>query len=493
MSSNSQQKKPVRPQPPIIFISLGLIAVTILTMFILCLCANAGKSTKNPVLAIYGVEGNVPSVSLANTLHAAGFEYDFLDYGDPLPQAANVVVAGVGEDALSVIDQYRYEEHVRGFILICPSYRPEYMENISASSPLYDIAVFAGRDNAKTVADMKDARIIYERLSGDDSLYGQPIRRGGLFASRVYVNNDQNRTLSLSAFAVRDPSKLFFSPLFQNELAGYLSVTYIDESTRETSFGRINAWFILVWIAITFAAVSVLLYYSNVSVDPTGSDPKKAPVSRWVYALIIGISVAVCVGIISTLTVERLRSPMIQVLSFLPSVFMLCLFIVNFKWIYEKKGKFAPSGRTFVPAAFMAVVTGLYVLFTLILTSDLYIRFMTDKGLYSALLALMLIADTSFATGLIYASRRSSAAGQGAKNMFGNRKILLLMFIPAAAAVITGLVPWETEVFYAGLAGLAATGIPYLVTVPLVRHTDRSLIPGVLHGVVYTLILAAAL
>ena len=67
------------------------------------------------------------------------------------------------------------------------------------------------------------------------------------------------------------------------------------------------------------------------------------------------------------------------------------------------------------------------------------------------------------------------------------------MFIPAAVAAITGLIPWETEVFYAGLAGAAALGIPYLVTIPLVRHTDRSLIPGVLHGVVYTLILAAAL
>lgn len=491
MSQTGKQQP--RRRAPIVEISLIMMAVSLITLIILCLVPGAGKSTKNPVLAIYGDQGNFPSLSFTNTMHAAGFEYELLNYGNDLPDASDIVVVGVGEDAAYVINEYKNDPRVIGFVLICPEYNEDFLTGLSSLDPVCDVAIFAGRDNADNVAGMKDARRIYERISGDDTLFGTPVKRGGLFASKVYFNNAQNRMLSLSCFTVNDANKLFFSPLFQNEFAGYLSVTYIDESTRETSFGRINAWFVLAWLATAFAAVAILLYLSNMGLSQTGSDPKKAPVSKWVFGLIGGISIAVAIGVIATTFSHMLLGamPMIQVL--LPLVFMLSLFIINFTWITTKDGKFIPSKKTFVPAVFLAVIIGLFTMLIISLAADLKVHFINDAGMSSGFIVLMFIVDAVLATGLIYASRKSSTAGEGAKNCFGNRLIFALMFIPCAAAVLFGLIPGSTGVFYAGLGGLAATGLPYLAVIPVVRHTDRSLVPGVLHGIVYALILAAAL
>ena len=491
-----ENQRPVRAprrQAPISLISMGVMAAVLLTMVILCLVPGAGKSTKNPVIAFYADEANVPSLSLTNTLHAAGFEYEFLRYGAGLPDASSVVVAGVGADAAYVINEFKDDPHVIGFILICPELNEDFMTGLSSLNPACDVAIFAGRDNAGSVSQMGAARLIYERISGDDTLFSPSIKRGGLFASKVYVNNEQNRMLSLSCFKVNDPMKLMFSPLFQNELAGYLSVTYIDESTREISFGRINSWFVFCWISFALAVVSVLLYISNMSLSVTGNDPKKAPVSKWVFGVIGGVSIAVAIGIIATTFSNTLNRSMPVILVLLPEVFMLTLFIINFKWIYAKEGKFIPSGKTLIPSVFMAVVIGLFAMLMTALTMDLRVHVIRDAGLSSGLLTTLLVVDTALATGLIYASRKSSTAGEGAKNCFGNRIIFALMFLPSLAALLFGFIPGSHGVFYAGLAGVAATGLPYLAVMPLVRHTDRSLVPGVLHGVVFVLVLAAAL
>lgn len=491
--SPERKPQPVKRQAPIVLISMGLMAAVLITMLILVIVPHNKLVMNSPVIAIVDAKGNVPSLSLQHTMHAAGYNVEYIHYGQELPQARYVIVMGIGSEALAVINEYKDEDNVAGFVLVCPELNEDYLTGLSSLEPECDIAIFAGRNDVSSVTQMKGPRVIYERISGDDTLFGTPVRRGGLFASKVYFNNMQNRMLSLSCFKINDPGKLLFSPLFQNELAGYLSVTYIDEAVKNASFGSINAWFVFCWLSVALAVVSVLLYISNMSLSVTGNDPKKAPVSKWVFGLIGGISIAVAIGIIATSFSERLRSsmPLIQVL--VPEVFMLCLFVINFSWITTRDGKFVPSKKTQIPAVFLAFVIGLYAMFITFLTADIKVYAISDAGISSGILTLLLIVDTMFATGLIYASRKSSTAGQGAKNMFGNRLILALMFIPCAAALLFGLIPGNTAAFYAGLSGLAALGLPYLAVLPLVRHTDRSLIPGILHGVVFILVLAAVL
>ena len=61
MSQTGKQQP--RRRAPIVEISLIMMAVSLITLIILCLVPGAGKSTKNPVLAIYGDQGNFPSLS----------------------------------------------------------------------------------------------------------------------------------------------------------------------------------------------------------------------------------------------------------------------------------------------------------------------------------------------------------------------------------------------------------------------------------------------
>ncbi len=478
---------------PIALIALGISAVVLLTMFILCLIPNAGRNYRNPVLVIYQEGGNVPTLSLSNSLRAAGFEYVFLDYGEPLPSGSNNVVVGVGPSAVSVIDRFKDNPDVAGFVLICPTIIEEYVSDLTGIYPACDIAIFEGHDNASQAIDMCDGRILYERLSGDDTLYGTPIKRGGLFASKVYVNNAQNRTLSLSCFNINDPTKIWFSPLFQNELAGYLSVTYVDITSHDASFGRINAWYVFLWLTIMFGIVSILLQLAGLAVSPTGEDKNKAPISKWVFALIGGISIATTIGIIASTSVGSLKTSMPLILVFMPMIFMACLFGINFKWIYNKSVKFHPTRNDSVRAITIGAVIGLFILFASILCTDLRVHAVSDAGLASGILLGALILDSIFATGLIYASRKSSFAGEGAKNCFGNRLIFGMMFIPAIAALIYGFIPGEAGNFYNGLGGILILIVPYIAVKPLIRHTERSLIPGILHGIVYTLVLASIL
>lgn len=491
-SRASSNKKPSK-KLPIVLIALGLMLVTLFTMLVLCLVPGIGKNSRNPKLVIYQEKANVPNLSLENTLHAVGFEYSFLEYGQELPVGSNNVVVGVGSKALSVVDRFKDDPNVSGFILICPELTEEYMSDLSGVYPALDIAIFEGRDEAKTPIDMSDGRIIYERLSGDDTLYGTPIKRGTLFASTVFVNNAQNRTLSLSCFDINDPTKIWFSPLFQNELAGYLSVTYLDILTRDASFGRINAWFILGFISVMLGVVSILWQLSGFMLSATGEDKKKAPVSKLVVALIGGISIATTIGIIASTSSLMLKNYMPYILTMMPVVFMGCLFVINFKWIYNREVEFNPKRNDTTRALTLAFVIGLFLMFITILYSDLRVVKITDTAISSALLLAMFVFDTTFASGLIYASRKSSFAGQGAKNCFGNRLIFAMMFIPSLASLIYSFVPGETGSLYNGLSGLLVLSIPYFAVKPLIRHTERSLIPGILHGFVYTLVLAVLL
>ena len=242
-----------------------------------------------------------------------------------------------------------------------------------------------------------------------------------------------------------------------------------------------------------FAIIGVLLFLSNLGLNETGYDSRKAPVSKWVFGFIGGISIAVAIGIVASTSVPQLLNALLWILTLVPAVFMACLFGINFKWIYSKEGKIVPKKASLVQSVFLAVTIGLFIMFTLAMTMDLRVHAIFDAGISAALLGAIFVADLVLATGLIYASRKSSAAGEGAKNCFGNKKVFGLMFMPCAVALLYGLLPGHSQVFYSGLAGIAATGIPFLAVIPIVRHTDRSLVPGVLHGIIYVLVLAAVL
>ncbi len=99
--------------------------------------------------------------------------------------------------------------------------------------------------------------------------------------------------------------------------------------------------------------------------------------------------------------------------------------------------------------------------------------------------AVAFVIDFFLACGLLYADRKSRSVGQGGCSYFGNRIIFLMMLIPAVFSFFFGLISDQNVIMYAGLDGITVTLVPFLSLIPLRRHTDRSLIPALLHGFVF--------
>ncbi|SEV92676.1 hypothetical protein SAMN05216413_0662 [Ruminococcaceae bacterium KH2T8] len=466
------------------FIGMTIAIISIIVMFILYLIPFSGANKRNPIVVFMGCEGNFPRISMMNTLHRAGFDMLVADETFELDPDNTYIVAGVGDDAFSYMSQYRDAENVAGFVLICPKLPANgSTEGFDSSDPAKDIAIFAGKDDADKVSDLKDARIIFERISGVDTVFGVPITRGGLFASRAFVNVSQNRYLSMSSFTIRDPQHYMFSPLFQNEFAGYLSLTYQSYTIKDASFGGINAWFVL-FVASFFAAIAGLsLYFSLLPVVVSDIKQERVPLQeKAAVGIIGGITLGFAIGSVVLSLFESLRRFIPYVLVALPIIFMLVLSAARLKFILSHEDEFRHKSSKIRRPVFMAVSVGLVVLFAALIAGDMSVSAPVSAPMIAAV---AFVIDFFLACGLLYADRKSRSIGQGGCSYFGNRIIFLMMLIPAVFSFFFGLISDQNVIMYAGLDGITVTLVPFLSLIPLRRHTDRSLIPALLHGFVF--------
>lgn len=282
-SSQPQLSTPARKSNGLVaLISVaGIILSMILALIVIIM--PVGTPGKNaPTVIFTGDYESFPKRSMKNSMSSVGFNMELAEDKIDVDDEPVVIVA-VGEDAFGVVSEYKDNPYVMGFVLVCPEF-PEgsKVNGMNASYPDKDIAIFAGVDTATTVGEMSDARLIYERLSGDDTVYGTPIKRGGLFASKVFVNNAQNRWLSLSNFKISSGEKLLFSPLFQNELAGYLATSY--GNSKDASFFRINSYFVITALSLMLTFAFFLLYLAGTLIKPEGMKLSST------YYIITGIS-----------------------------------------------------------------------------------------------------------------------------------------------------------------------------------------------------------
>ncbi|MBO4242521.1 MAG: hypothetical protein IKT14_00125 [Clostridiales bacterium] len=492
MKKNGQPQNTNRTPGMMTLIAIAMMLVSLLVMFILCLVPGRSANSRNPVLLVYGDDSNFPVLSMENSMHAIGFDVETADESYVFDEERNYIIMGVGEYAFNYVDAYKEQPEVKGFVLVCPGMpASEIMEGMSGTYPSREIAIFAGKDDASKVSDMGSARVIYERISGDDTVYGTPITRGGKFSSKVYINNIQTRYLSLSFAKIKDADKFLFSPLFQNELAGYLSTTYQDLTIRDASFSRINAWYVWALISFFTCLVGMCLYLAALPLIM--SDMKQETIhkgEKLSAALIGGISIALAIGTIATTFVEKFRTYASCALCLMPLIFMVIMTFNKSRFILDNKVRYIKKQtRPMRP---------LFISLTVVLLVFLSLRLFTDLQLVMDLPAMVIapcifILDLMCSSALLYADRKSRYMGQGGSSYFGNRVIFLLMLIPSVFAMIFGLVFRLTDIFYAGFAGLTSTLVPFVSLIPLRRHTDHSLIPGIVHAVIYTAVVFAML
>lgn len=492
MKKNGQPQNTNRTPGIMTLIGIAAVLLSLFVMLILCLVPGRSANSRNPVLLVYGDNKNFPAVSLENSMHAIGFDVETADEEYAFDEDRNYIIMAVGEYAFNYVDAYKDTPEVKGFVLVCPEMpAPELMEGMSGTVPSQEVAIFAGKDNASAVGDMGSARVIYERISGDDTVYGTPITRGGSFSSKVYINNIQTRYLSLSFAKIKDPSKFLFSPIFQNELAGYLAGTYQDLTIRDAGFGRITAWY--VWAVLSFFTFLVGMCLYLAALPLIMSDMKQETIhkgEKMSAALIGGISLALAIGTIATTFVDKFRTYASCALCLMPLIFLVIMTFNKGGFILDNKVRYLKRQTRPLRPLFISVTVALLVLFVFYLFTDL--KLVVDIP-PMILAPCVFVLDLICCAALLYADRKSRYMGQGGSSYFGNRVIFLLMLIPSVFAMIFGGVFRLTDIFYAGFAGLVSTLVPFVSLIPLRRHTDHSLIPGIVHAVIYTAVVFAML
>ncbi len=483
-ANKRQQQEPVNKTIPLVGSLIAIVSIVVL--FILYLLSFSGENDRNPIVLFSGFEGNFPVVSMQNTLHRSGFDMQRAEEGFELDPGRKYILVSAGDTAVSDMATYRDQENVAGFVLIAPSIPSEGLPaGFDSAEPAKDIAIFAGRDKASQVVSMSDPRVIFERISGVDTVFGVPTSRGGLFASSCFVNNSQNRYLSLSAFNVKNPGELIPSPLFQNELAGYLSITYRDITIKDASFGAINSWFLFAVIASFAFVFGMSIYLMTLPLAVSDVKQEKVPAKERIAAAAMGgISIAFAVGVVAMTFVEKLRSYSSLILAFLPLVFMVILTISRFGFIVMNKVDFKSKSKI-KRTAFMCLALALGVLFILLICGDMGTYYSKTTAPLTA--AVAFVPDFLCATCLLYADRKSRNLGEGGCSYFGNRIIFLLMLIPAVFAIVYGMVFRQSEIMMAGMRGILTVLLPFVGLVPLRRHTDKSVLPGMLHGILFAL------
>ncbi|MCQ2531075.1 MAG: hypothetical protein MJ093_00010 [Saccharofermentans sp.] len=475
-SSQAQSIMTSRKKAPDIISIVGIvgIVVSMILAMIVLIMPSVGEPRRDASTVVFVGEYNYfPNNSMKNTLRAIGFNMEVSE-GAPDVDDGPAIVVGVGGNSFEYVYAYKNNPSVIGFVLVCPTF-PEgsKVNGMNASDPLQDIAIFAGEDNTKDVSSISDARLIYERLSGDDTVYGTPIKRGGLFASKCYVNNSQNRWLSLSSFKVTNPEQLLFSPLFQNELAGYLSTSYGNNKTA--SYARINAYYVLTLFSLMIALVSICIYLAGV---PVKMDSIKIGSSGYVLSG-LGLIVVASIMVVGTM-IPRTRDAVLRIVPF-SSVMIVVLAALTAVVIFvtgkatkvtgrssRKDSKLDVLVRNIVCAVAPAILCIEYVL----ILGDMS----TDR---MAAIAVIAVLDAISLVVLAYVDLKYAYVSS------------ILAVICAVVLMLVGSMAKEQLMVKYGMAALVSIVGANVVAFPSLRHGTNPVFTGITHGIAVLLLLVA--
>ena len=179
------------------------------------------KDAKRTLL-IYNDGSTIPEVSLRNSLAASEFDFEIIEPGKhvddqsyvyELPKGYTkdkVVVCAVGKDAFKVMDDLitSNPENIEGYVLISPDYPGNAsLAKYTEDNPDVPCAIFGFDSNAKSSNDLTGAQMIFEKISGVDTMYGHPTKRGKMFSSKVFVSPNR-----LFDTWIRRPQKSFMKP-----------------------------------------------------------------------------------------------------------------------------------------------------------------------------------------------------------------------------------------------------------------------------------------
>ena len=514
-AEKNPQERPAAPQygfrklrpikiPKAAWFALILSFVMAVTLFVLYGFSYKDTDSTNKTLIIYSDGTSIPEVSLRNSLAAAGFDFEIVeadkrsskpDYVYTLPdgyEKDEVVVCAIGSNAFKVMNDLLTSRsgNVEGFILVAPEYPGNIaLEGYTSDYPSVPCAVFGIDSKAKSSSELSGAQMIFEKISGVDTMYGQPAVRGKLFPTKVFVSHNQMRYLSLSS-AKFGTAGLLASPSFQSELAQYLGTTF----GRGFSSTRIMVWNVLLVLAIflSAAALALFLFMVPVSVPDKGEKLLKGRDSLGAI-IFLGVSgwIALCGAVMTFIPQANFLA--VYVARYSPVLIIVLMALTQLKIIASKKITYKRKDYGFT--IFLAsVVTGLIEIMiiagTALNITNVESVIKDNPNLIITLIVLVFMSISALA--LILADKKSRASGQGAAAYFASPAYFVEALFPPLVMLIFGAIHGSSEIVSASVTGCALGVLPFLCAVPIKRISDYYEITGLIFGIVAALIVFVA-
>lgn len=514
-TEKNPQERPAAPQygfrklrpikiPKAAWFALILSLVMAIMLFALYGFSYKDADDTSKTLIIYSDGTNIPEVSLRNSLTAAGFGFEIVepdkrssrsDYVYTLPEGYekdDVVVCAVGSNAFKVMDDLlnSHSGNIEGFILISPEYPGNIaLEGYNSDYPSVPCAIFGLDSKAKSASDLSGAQMIFEKISGVDTMYGQPAVRGKIFPSKVFVSHNQMRYLSLSS-SMFGTAGLLASPSFQGELAQYLGTTF----GRGVSSTRITVWNVLLVLAVflSAAALALFLFMVPVSVPDKGEKLLKGRDSLGAI-IFLGLSgwIALCGAVM--LFISQANFLAVYVARYSPVLIIVLMAFAQIKIIASKKITYKRKDYGFT--IFIAsVMTGLIEIMiiagTALNITNVESVIKDNPNLIVTLVVFVLMSISAVA--LILADKKSRASGQGAAAYFASPAYFVEALFPPLVMLILASIRGNAEVVRASVTGCSLGILPFLCAVPIKRISDYYEITGLIFGIVAALIVFVA-
>lgn len=517
MKKNSvrQEEQKIAPQygfrklrpikiPKAAWFALFLSLIMAVVLFVLYGVSFKGTKNADKTLVVYTDGISIPEVSFRNSMAAAGFDYVIVepdkrsskpDFVYELPKDCDrddVVVCAIGADAFKVMHDLLASGsgNIEGYVLIAPDYPGNAaLEGYTSDYPALPCAIFGLDSKAKTSSELSGAQMIFEKISGVDTMYGHPTQRGKISPSKVYISPNQMRYLSLSS-SKTGTGALLASPSFQSELAQYLGTTF----GRGYSSSRVNVWFVMLVFALSLSVASLALFLFMVPVSVPDKGQRELKGRDSLGAIIfLGISGWIALtGAVMTFIPPVVRFAKYVAL-YAPVVIIALMALAQIKLLSDKKIAYYRKDNG--PVIFAAsTVTGVIELMVMIAAALILTNVEEAFGKTSNLIVALIVfvVMSLSAVGLILADKKSRFSGQGPAAYFGSPLYFAEALIPPAVLFILGLINGNGEIIRASLAGGAIGVIPFLCTTPIKRISDFYEITGLIFGIIAALIVFVA-
>ncbi|MBR3247072.1 MAG: hypothetical protein IKG03_01585 [Clostridiales bacterium] len=483
---------------------LGLSFIMAVLLFGLYGMSLSGQDQAGKTLLIYSDGKDISRVSLRNSLAAAGFGFEIIepdrrsskpDYVYEIPNEYKndkVVVCAVGSTAFKVMDDLLGSDkgNIEGYILIDPEYPGNVsLEGYSSDYPSVPCAIFGFDNKASSSSELGGSQMIFEKISGVDTMYGHSTQRGKIFKSKVFVSHNQMRYLSLAQNGT-GVTGLLSLPSFQNELAQYLGTTF----GRGFSASRIMIWMtgVVFCLFMSVAALALFLFMVPVSVPDKGARELKGRDSLGAI-IFLGLSgwIALC-GAVMTFIPQTVSFTKYVAL-YSPVLMIVFMALAQIKLLLSNKVKYTRKdyGLTIF---LVSVITGIVELMILVAASlnltNVEDTLKNDANPIAALIVFVLMSVSAAA--LILADKKSRFSGQGASAYFGSPMYFIEALLPPAVLLVMGLIQENAELIRASLTGVAVGVIPFGCAMPIKRISDFYEITGLLFGLVAALIVLTA-